>query len=114
MIRTLSLLTLALLAHLALVAALAHACGPNCGLAPTSNHSNQLNITQFQLGNRPNLTNKNVPSVFAETTKNPQPKIANQPATIQPTAKKPQEQSTEHPSDLPTNDPPVAALAARK
>jgi len=114
MIRMLSLLALALLAHVTLVAALAHACGPNCGKLPTSNPAKQLDITQFQLGSWLNLASKNVPSVFADASKRPQPTIANHPAATQPTAIKPQEQTTEHPSDLPTNDPPAAALAARK
>ncbi len=102
MSRTITLLALALIAHVTLVAALAHACGPNCGKYQNS-QTNQLGRSPFQLGNRPNPANKNALSVIAEPTQRLQP------AMTQTIANKSQGQLTEHPSDLPTNDPPAVA-----
>jgi hypothetical protein len=103
MLRTICLLALALLAHVTLVATLAHACGPHCG-KPVFSNQKQLQQPQIPLGNRADLGNKSDLSPVTEPTQRPATAATNQPVT-----KQSQEPVSDHPADLPTNDPPLAA-----
>lgn len=105
MLRTIFFLALALVVHVTLVATLAHACGPHCSNRQSNySNSNQHVKPQFQLGNRANIGNKNGLSHSAEAARLPLTTTASEPATNKALA-----QSTDHPADLPTNAPPLAA-----